>query len=895
MRKKRWFKFLKWFVGIFLGLVLLISGGLYFFKDEIINALIGEVNKKLQTRVQVQEVDLTFWSTFPDLSVNFDEVFIQDTILGRFPTDTLFYSKQIQLRLNPIDIWNEEYRLKSVNISSGTFRMRVDENGNNNYSILEAKKDSLPDQEFNVDLEQIQILGLNYSYENEQINQFYSARIHDMSVSGALSNSSFTASAKSDMTIQRAQSGEVNLVRDKKVLVDMSIAVNQDSSSVVFPESNVSIAGLPFIFSGEVYPESYNFSLQGKQIKLQDVANNLAIGQTNSIKKFSGSGNLLFDLKIDRNKEQEERPNIACNFSIENGSLREPNTKVSLKKIQLNGKYRKGQRIKDELLDLNQLSFISSVGAFTGNLKISNFIDPIFLGKVKGSVELPLLHAFFHLPKIETMTGQIDVDSDFKLQSKKTKSRQNDFVVKRCTGNLSILDASFSLVNDSRNFKNINGDFYLRNNRAGFKSLEFLLGQSQVNLSGIFQNIVPFLRGQGMLFADVQLDSKKLITEDFESKIQSSGGKKLEVVDPKTFVLPQNIDGKAQVNIGQVQVGKHNFDGVKGKLRLSKRLVDLQSIRFSHAGAPVSGSLKIAEVSPEYLNLSGKMATRNADIQSIMKEWDGFEQTVILPKNIEGKADLTLDLKAPISLEKGVINSGVKAKVDVTLKNGRLKNVALFQEVAQSARKSAAKLLLGKKNIDYIAGKLTDLRFKTLKNSFTIDKGVVTMPKMNIESSALNLTVAGTHTFANEIDYRMSFRFKDLKRPPTSEFGVIEDDGTGIWIYLKMTGTTSSPIISWDSQSKKESRKEYNQKEKETLKSMLKSELGLFKNDSAVNSFQPKERPKDVIEVEFDPTSTVDPEDEESKNEQKKKNPLFEKWEKEKSQEEEEEIEIDWE
>lgn len=894
MRKKRWFKFLKWFVGIFLGLILLISGGLYFFKDDIINALIGEVNKKLQTRVQVQKVDLTFWATFPELSVNFDEVFIQDTILGRFPTDTLFYSKEIQLRINPMDVWNEEYRLKSVNISSGTFRMRINENGLNNYSILEAKKDSLPGQEFNVDLEKIQISGLKFSYENEQINQFYSVEVRDMSVSGALSNSSFTASTKSDMTIQRAQSGEVNLVRNKKALVDVSIAVNQDSNSVIFPESNVSIAGLPFVFSGEVYPEKYNFSLQGKQIKLQDVANNLAIGQTNTIKQFLGSGNLLFDLKIDQEKVKHQRPNIACSFSIENGSLREPSTKVSLKKIQLEGRYRNGQRKKDELLDLSQLSFVSSVGAFAGNLKISNFIEPLFQGKVKGSIELPLLHAFFQLPKVETMTGQVDVNSNFKLQSTQSKSGRNDVEVKRCTGNLSIQNASFSLTNDSRNFKNINGDFYLRNDKAGFKSLEFLLGKSQVNLSGVFQNIIPFLRGQGTLFADVKLDSDLLRTQDFESKIQTSNGKKIEVVGPKTYVLPENMDGKAQINVRQVQVGVHNFNKVKGKLRLSKRLVDLQLIRFEHAQAPVSGSLKIAEVSPEYLNLSGKMSTRNTNIQSIMKEWNGFEQTVILPKNIEGKTDLSVDLKAPISLEKGMINSGVKAKVGVTLKNGRLKNVALFQEVAESAKKSSAKLLLGKKNIDYIADKLQDLTFKTLKNTFTIDKGVVTMPKMNIESSALNLTVSGTHTFENKIDYRMSFRFKDLKRPETSEFGVIEDDGTGIWIYLKMTGTTSDPIISWDSRSKKESRKEYNQKEKETVKSMLKSELGLFKNDSAVKTYQPKERPKDVIEVEFDPTSTVDPVDAEPEK-PKKKNLFFQKWEEEKAKEEEEEIEIDWE
>lgn len=893
MLKKRWFKILKWLTGISLALILLISGALYFFKDDIINSLIGEVNKKLQTRVQVQRVDLNFWQTFPDISIDFDEVFVQDSLLGDFKTDTLLYAKKIQLRLNPIDIWNENYRLKSLEISTGTFRMRVNKKGDNNYSILQAKKDTTPTKDFNVDVEKIKLENVNFSYENESIEQFYRTKIHQMEVKGALSSSQFTASTKSHLTIENAQSGEVKLVQNKQANIEMGIKVNQDANSVIFPAANISIAGLPFVFDGEIYPEKYRFSLQGKKIPLQDVANNIALGKTNTIKQFSGNGNLLFDLKIERIKAQHKRPNIVCDFSIKNGSLREPNTKISLQKIQLKGAYRNGQRKKDEKLNLSQLNFVSSVGAFAGNLHISNFSEPIFQGKVNGSIELSLLHTFFHLPKVETMKGKIDVNSDFKLQSIQEKLGKNTVKIKRCTGNLAINNASFSLVNDSRVFQNINGDFYLRNDKAGFKSLEFLLGKSQVNLSGVFQNIIPFLRGQGTLFADVKLDSEFLATEDFESKIKQSNGKKIEVVAPKQYVIPENMDGKVKMNVRRVAIGKHQFSNLKGKLRLTKRLLDFPSIQFQHAGATISSSLKIAEISPEFLNLSTKISAKNANIKTVMKEWDGFEQSVILPENIEGTTNVQLDLKAPISLEKGLINAGVTAKVDVELLNGRLKNVVLFQEVAESARKSAGKLLLGKKNIDYIAEKLSDLRFNTLKNSFTINKGVVTMPKMKIESSALNLTVAGTHTFENAIDYRMSFRFKDLKRPQTSEFGVIEDDGTGIWIYLKMTGTTAKPIIAWDSQSKKEARKEYNEKEKATVKSMLKSELGLFKNDSTVKSYQPKERPKEIIDIEFDPQN--EEESPEKTPSIEKKNPFLEKWKKEKKQESQEEMEIEWE
>ena len=45
--KKRFFKIAKWFFGIVLGIFLLISGVLYFFKDEICGIVVSEVNKHL--------------------------------------------------------------------------------------------------------------------------------------------------------------------------------------------------------------------------------------------------------------------------------------------------------------------------------------------------------------------------------------------------------------------------------------------------------------------------------------------------------------------------------------------------------------------------------------------------------------------------------------------------------------------------------------------------------------------------------------------------------------------------------------------------------------------------------------------------------------------------------
>ena len=77
--KRRIIKIGAWFFGTLLSFFLLITAGLYFFKDDICGYVITEVNQHLKAKVSISHVDLAFWSSFPNLSVDFEDVFVQDS------------------------------------------------------------------------------------------------------------------------------------------------------------------------------------------------------------------------------------------------------------------------------------------------------------------------------------------------------------------------------------------------------------------------------------------------------------------------------------------------------------------------------------------------------------------------------------------------------------------------------------------------------------------------------------------------------------------------------------------------------------------------------------------------------------------------------------------------
>ena len=156
----------KWFFGILFAIIFLISGLIYLFKDRICGLVITEVNQYLTVPVAASSVELTFWGSFPNLSVDFNNVFIQDAYPKSTQRDTLLYTDRIRLKFNPIDLWNKNYHIKAIEISPGALNLKINEKGETNYMIFKASKEKT-EEDFNLKYKN-RIDKIKYHYENRE-------------------------------------------------------------------------------------------------------------------------------------------------------------------------------------------------------------------------------------------------------------------------------------------------------------------------------------------------------------------------------------------------------------------------------------------------------------------------------------------------------------------------------------------------------------------------------------------------------------------------------------------------------------------------------------------------------------------------------------------------------
>ena len=135
-------KFLKLLSLFLLTIVVLvvIAGFIigYFYNDKVTGYFIKELNKNINVKVKVDKVDLSIFKKFPYASIEFTNVFAEPNkkfTKSQFKnySDTLINAKKIYLLFNILDIFDDKYNIKEVEINNGKANILIDKKGNENF------------------------------------------------------------------------------------------------------------------------------------------------------------------------------------------------------------------------------------------------------------------------------------------------------------------------------------------------------------------------------------------------------------------------------------------------------------------------------------------------------------------------------------------------------------------------------------------------------------------------------------------------------------------------------------------------------------------------------------------------------------------------------------------
>ncbi|TAE79897.1 MAG: hypothetical protein EAY81_10895, partial [Bacteroidetes bacterium] len=223
------------------------------------------------------------------------------------------------------------------------------------------------------------------------------------------------------------------------------------------------------------------------------------------------------------------------------------------------------------------------------------------------------------------------------------------------------------------------------------------------------------------------------------------------------------------------------------------------------------------------------------NMNQFFKVCNNFGQTELTDKNIQGYLEGTVDMASVWSNNLACDLNKLYVLANIQLDNGELNGFKPLESLS--------------KYID--VAELRNVKFATLKNTIQIKDKTIVIPTFEIKNSALNITMQGTHTLENFLDYKLKVRLNDLlnkkRKPMENEFNEETTEG-GANLYLSMKGPIDNIKVTHDRRETKKQLKQDIKIEKQNIKEIIKKELGI----TPENTIKQKEKDSDELEFEQD-------------------------------------------
>jgi hypothetical protein len=784
-------------------LFISISVSIYFFKDRIIQQFIAEANKNLGTPVKIGKIDISAWSNFPDLGIVFQDVYVEDSHPGLYP---LFTARSVSFFMNPIDAWNGIYIIRDLRVDKSETHLKIDEQGKSNFNI--AKKETGAGS-ISFDLRNVRLSKSKVSYHDLKLLQHFDFESAKLSASVNLSKNIYHIEAEGDVLAEDISLSGYRLLHNKKLLIQASLEYDDKNKSINLNPSQISFEESLFNLNGNYVFKNYSqidITAKSKDATLQTILSLLPEQFSNRFKEYKSTGNIYFDLTLKGEISETKNPLLSIAFGLKNAELVHPKFKSRLQNANMEGSFATPS-LKDfssAKLFLKNIEGKLNDQPVKANFSVADFTDPVVDVQFHGKLEAASIVNFYPIDDLADLSGMVEADFSLagKLSNLKKKSTARQVKVQ---GVINLKQVGFSLENRKIGFRNLDGAMQFNNNDIAMSNLKGKIGNSDFLLNGFLKNVIPYFLFEGQPIG-IEADLKS----DFIDLDQSLAWG-LGVTGSKDFGFSISPDLHLNFNcdVREMKYKKFHPAQIKGNLLVKNQTAISRNITFKAMGGDLSVNGMVDARAKNKLEVSSSFKLNSIHLDSIFYVFDNFYQTFIEDKHLKGKAFADVNLEMTLDRGLKLFSNTLVADISATIKDGELNNFDPLQKLNR-----------------YIDDEtLNKLRFADLKNDIHIENRTIYIPQMEVKSNATTITLIGTHTFDQRIDYRVVAPLRSKKKiDPDEAFGSIEDDGHGrSKIFLKIIGTTDNYTVSLDKDALKKKITADLKKEVKELKDAFKT------------------------------------------------------------------------
>jgi hypothetical protein len=622
------------------------------------------------------------------------------------------------------------------------------------------------------------------------------------------------------------RTGKATFLKEKRISTNVLFDVDKENHKFKITKGDLIINNLSFTVEGNIKTvkndKSIFLKIKAKKAKLKDFLKEIPPEYFKPLEDFESSGMFDFTAQIEGNVSKKQIPGVTFEFGLTKGKIKYLPTAFTLKDVSLKGSFNNGKLRNKRSFSLKISGFSSktATGSLNGNLKIANFERPDISVDFNAAGKLTELKELFRIDTLNSVSGDVNIKMVFRNRLKSfSKFTIQDFLSSKTSGKLKISNVKLDFKQSLLSYKNFNGSFRFSNNDLIIENFSGNVSGSDFQMKGTFINILPYFFLPDKRFS-VNADLKSSML-NFDELLQY----KTQGSDTVYRIrIPENINISLGLNVKKLRFRKFKAQDISGKLIVRNKSIVVKYGSFSSMDGHTDIEGRIDGSNPAKLVLTCDADIQKVDISKLFYEFGDFGQDNITYRKLKGKVTAKVFYESSFSNTLKIYPESVNTVGDITIENGELINYTPLFKLGRYLRN---------KNLKHI-------KFSTLKNQIAIRNKVIYIPEMEIKSSTLNLSLNGTHTFDNEIDYHIRILLSEIlsqeKRKDIEneiEGIIIEDDNSGrTSLPIKMTGKASDPQISYDTKAVRRIISSNMKREKENIKDVFRKEFGGKSNSS---------------------------------------------------------------
>ncbi|MCA6380796.1 MAG: hypothetical protein IM606_14180 [Cytophagales bacterium] len=757
----------------------------FLFKDRILQQFINEANKSLNTPVKIGKIDLSVWQDFPNLSIVFTDVYVEDSHSRSYP---LLTAKKVSFSLHALEAWKGNYSVRGLQISDSETNLKIDKEGLNNFTIVKHSKDAVAST-ISFDLKNVKLVKTAINYQDLQSDQHHEFSSEELISSIAIRGDQFDIKVKGDVLVGQIGINNQLFLRGKKMTLDAALQYNDSKKIVEIQSAALKVNRSLFEISGNYSFKQKNLidlTAKGKETDLQTLIALLPASTGQKLLTYESKGDVFFLLKLKGEISDQKEPFLNIHFGCKDATFFHPQFKSKVEHAYLEGSFASPSLTtfsKAELF-LKDIRGELNGKSFTSNLTLQNFEDPYIQFDFKGELDAASLQNFYPITDVRELQGALVADFSIAGETKLLKKKATAQQVKT-NGSVELKDIQFVYGEKGIHFKKVNGSLQFNNNDLAMSNFYLQFENSDMALNGFFKNVVTFLLFENQPIG-IEADLKSNFLDVDQLFEIGFGG---TAVEGYQFSISPNILLNFNCDIKNLHYKRFHPSNVKGDLLVKNQVAVSRNIAMNAMGGTLSLNGIVDAKNQKAIDIISAFKLDGIYVDSVFFVFENFYQTFIENKHLKGQAFADVTLEMTLSEKLKLISKTLTADIGATIKNGELNNFEPLQAL--------------NKYLD--DGSLSKLRFADLKNEIHIENETIFIPQMEIKSNATTIQLSGTHTFDQHINYRVIAPLRSKKKiDPDEAFGAIEDTGKGqTRVFLKITGTTDDYKVSYDQEAVK--------------------------------------------------------------------------------------------